>query len=322
MRPHQKHFVATLESLTVSQEGLFTDLFAKFKGLFDTTPKKLDLAVVGETLDDPAARLAEFDKVVVRYLDKVFPGGKIPESFEMVDGQVLAGTIIQSLWYRGKLDLKNPAAHIDKALSEIKKEVAGFRHEHDKDMRYLNESWARAKKEIGGFMKPSVRQERFETLFEDLKKNFPCHAISYLEKRELHWLGGERTVVSNGHLHFVEDFRTLNEKSLFWSKDVPALTREQAEKLIALFKHIVHEGPTAYSFRSTVKGPDTTDGYGRVFATLEGGDKFLRLMNPHQHELFYNKIISMWCRMQALKAILMWVGRSVKGTSYQAIATA
>ncbi len=317
MLKHQEHFVATLESLTVSQEGIFSDLFSKFKNLFDTTPKKLDLVVAGEKIDEAASQLAAFEKTVVRYLDKKFPGGKIPEDFEMVEGEVFAGTIIRSLWYKGKVDLKNPADHIASALAEIKKEIAGFRHELDKDMRYIDEVYARVRKECFGLITRTTMQERFDAIVKDLKENYPGHAMAYLEKHDIHWLGGERTTVEGSRLVYVEDFQKLGKNSVFWNEEAPALTRAQAEQLIALFKKMVAGGREPYSRFSTVKGVNTDDSYARAIATLKGGPEFLQLVDPMEHQQVYDKIIGVWCWMQAQKSILMWLGRSIKGESYQ-----
>jgi hypothetical protein len=313
----QRHFTVSLESLNVSQEGFFGDIVSKFKDLFDTTPKNLDLVVAGEKLDEAASRLVKFEKTVLRYLDKKFPGGKIPADVKMREGDVFAGTIITSLWYKGKIDLKNPVGHITSSLAEIRGNMVAFRNELDKDMRYINEVYAKVKKECFGLMTRSTQQQRFDACTKDVRTDFPGHAIGYLEKHDIHWLGGEHTKVYENRLYYVEDFKTLNKNSVFWNDSIPALTREQAEQMIALFRHLVVEGGEPYSRISTVQGVNTDDAYGRALATLAGGQEFLRLVDSEEHQKVYAKMIGMWCWMQAMKSILMWLGKSIDSASYE-----
>lgn len=141
--------------------------------------------------------------------------------------------------------------------------------------------------------------------------------MSYLEKHDIHWLGGECTTVDDSRLVYVEDFRTLDKNSVFWSEDIPALTRAQAEQLIALFKKLVTEGRVPYSRFSSEKGVNTDDSYARAIASLKGGTEFLQLIDPMEHQQVYDKIIGVWCWTQVLKTILKWLGRSIKGESYQ-----
>ena len=143
----QQHFKGMNPALTTSQEGILDEVIQKVRKLFKSEP--MDVAKDRDKLQSKYGVVAT--KELSTYLQRYFPGGRVPKNLVLKTGTVSADEIAPKLAYRNQLDVKDPIGFLTKAIAEMQRTAAPFYAESERASKQVVAIDKELKAQLGQF---------------------------------------------------------------------------------------------------------------------------------------------------------------------------
>lgn len=311
----QQHFTASLESLTVSQEGILSDVLQRARNLFKRKPTKIDF-VKNKAQHVTSYGWLNDDKQIYNLLDKWFPHLKVPEGMALKD-TVAAGGIAEILSYRGQLDLKDPIGFLRKAMREILGNVAklgrAVKQESD-EVEKFHDQWAAkiVKASDGGASDTALDallQEAIDALIKTRQPN--RKPVMAVPAEGISWFGGYRCVADKKN----DSLQDVKDKSYSAPKELPALTAPQIEDALKLIKEALVDGWSPWSIVYQASYVDHSDGskFWDVVHDLPNVDEYSSLVYWQSAEWAYEDVADLDSQHHLVIGLLTWIDRSING---------
>lgn len=247
-----KHFNTAIAPPVVSQEGILDGVIQKARKLFKSEP--MDVAKDRDKLQSKFGVVAT--KELSTYLQRHFPGGRVPKNMVLKTDTVSADEIASKLAYRNQLDVKDPIGFLTKAIAEMQRAAAPFYAESERSSKQVVAIDKELKAQLGQFYNKHIKDDYIaegEAAPDDLRNEVyrmindateKVDALVYapfktVPREGYYWLGNWHTTVKTAKDAMgatIYAWAPTKESTDALPKELPALNAAQIEAALKFIK--------------------------------------------------------------------------------------